>query len=350
MASSRTQSGPSTATILYGILCLIAILIQPSLGETSVTSQVGALSTIGTVAGDGHSRSLDELSYHNPWDYSNKIRSNFEEEEDQQHEQQQQQQSQSQDRQLQQSVTVACPTGLPRLPTGVMRTQTGCQCAAGFIQSGAGNNLQCTPCPAGFFSSSPGFVGPFCRRCPSNSGSNGLTAGTRQCTCFPGYRTLMQMGNTLVCDQCPAGFYASTGDRVCTPCPPGADSLAGSGSCFCKSRYSQSGTGPTLQCNLCPFNTYWVANTCKSPQYGYTTAVRGTSRGPFLQIEANSIQGACYAYINQPNSWSNAVFACDRMSNGWLVTINSRGENNYISSISLRNPTWIGTHKFETCI
>jgi hypothetical protein len=52
---------------------------------------------------------------------------------------------------------------------------------------------------------------------------------------------------------------------------------------------------------------------------------------------------SCYLYSSTKKTWSAASSHCLANSNGWLVTVNSQAENDYVSTFQTNgNEVWIG--------
>lgn len=235
--------------------------------------------------------------------------------------------------------TCVCAPGFRRSATA--RTLVCEEIASAGCQPGREFNNQrgvCQNCASGFYKATSG-IQP-CRRCPRNA--NGISwgsfpdPGSTTCTCMRGY-SQSGTGDSLQCSRCPAGTYtAATGDATCTPCPPGSTSQPGSGSCYCLPGFSQFGSGRSLRCTACPANTFSAANTCKS---GYTFAsLVGSSRGP-----SSTTVGACYMYVNNVMNWGSHARNCEINGDGWLVTIPSNAVNRAISQMGgVTTGKWIG--------
>lgn len=232
------------------------------------------------------------------------------------------------------SQNLTCPQN--QVPITQSGQQT-CVCDAGYQQYTDVNSKQisCFPCSEGTYNPTPGST--TCKPCPRGAGANsGSALGSKTCSCFAGYAQ-SGSGDSLVCEMCPANMFASAGDAYCAPCPPGAESVIGSGSCYCQGGFAQSGGGKVLSCTQCVNNAYTVYDTCKEG-YTYTSNVRGSSRG-----ESPDIVGGCFKFVQNGQIWQSAAFMCDQYANGWLVTINNGGANNYIANLGgIATQKWIG--------
>jgi hypothetical protein len=158
-------------------------------------------------------------------------------------------------------------------PAGSYVTGNACnQCPSGSYSSAA-NSTSCTPCPAGTsFNGKGGTSLSVCSTCPAGEYSS---AGSTSCTsCLAG--TYNDSPGASSCTLCPTGTSSSTvGATACTPCLAGtANPTAGSTSCSACGHGYYSSVDEATSCTPCPAGTVmW--------DYGATTACSACQPGTF---------------------------------------------------------------------
>jgi hypothetical protein len=182
------------------------------------------------------------------------------------------------------ATSIATCLTCPSFSTSIAGSST-CICNAGYSNEGtpSGNSLVCFGCTTGTWAASGDSLcttcgintystaiiatsNATCLTCPSYSTS---IAGSSTCICNAGYSDLGSSGRELNCSGCAAGYWAATGDDICTmcdpntysevifatsnatciSCPPFSTSLTGSSTCKCSSGYIQTGSGSSLVCS-----------------------------------------------------------------------------------------------------
>ncbi len=123
-------------------------------------------------------------------------------------------------------------------------------CEPGYLQSTAGNAVNCAPCSKGTYSDKPGAAQ--CLQCPSGTYSNTVAAASlASCTACPPATFSDKSGafDAAACIKCPSGTNSSLPNATqCVPCTPGS--------------YAES--DGQQYCELCPAGTYGLQERAKS--------------------------------------------------------------------------------------
>lgn len=132
----------------------------------------------------------------------------------------------------------------------------------------------CVPCPAGFFSTSPGQYSRFaCAPCPV--GTFGVSPGSSSClACASGSYQPLEGGT--VCVECSPGFYQDReGGTECNACAAGTflSSPGGSACLLCAAGEAQAGMGATA-CSPCSGTQFSSAGDSACTTCGQTPSLQ----------------------------------------------------------------------------